>query len=133
MISLKDLILDQKILGLSDIEVIKRYFVLNDLEVEGLDIIEELTKSKIEKLKQQQDVAKTWVNSLPSTYLYENYDLKTANMLHNLELNYLVNNKTLTDNYLNWAKENIPNIKRPQVYFNPLVDYLEKNGVYFKK
>ena len=33
---------------------------------------------------------------------------------------------------MKWAKENVPNIERPKVYFNPLVEYLEVNGILFK-
>lgn len=67
-----------------------------------------------------------------SKYLYEHYDLDIANKLHNLELNYLVNGGELSDVFLEWANENVPNIERPQVFFNPLVDWLEDKGIEFK-
>ena len=31
----------------------------------------------------------------------------------------------LTEGRLEWAREHLPNIERPQVYFNPLVDWLK--------
>lgn len=94
MITLKQLLKEQEILGedgLNDIQIIKSFFTLNNLEENGIDLIYELTKSKIEKMKKRQRIIEEWVCILPSKYLYENYDLNTANNLHRLELNYLIN------------------------------------------
>lgn len=132
MITLEQLVKGQKWNGMTDIQIIRIYFESNDLEEEGMDLIHELTKSKLEKLKHKQKIVREWTSYLPSKYLYENYDLDTADMLHTLELDYLSNGGELSKNRLEWAKENVPNIERPQVYFNPLVEYLEMNGVLFK-
>ena len=117
---------------MSDVEIIKAFFTLNDMEEEGVDLIHELSKSKIEKMKHERRLAKEWICCLPSSYLYENYDLETANELHMLELDYLINGGELSSNFLKWASENIPNITRPGVYFNPLIDFLRSNGIEFK-
>lgn len=132
MITLKELIKNQEWNDMSDIQVIKTFFKLNDMEEEGMDLIHELTKSKIEKMKQKHQIAKDWASFLPSKYLYEHYDLDTADKLHTLEINYLVNGGELSDRFLEWARENVPKIERPQVYFNPLVDWLEKKDIRFK-
>ena len=116
---------------MSDIQVIKTFFDLNNMEEEGIEMITELSKTKIEKLKHKHNVAETWICMLPSKYLYEHYDLDTADKLHNRELNYLVNGGELSSGFLEWAKENVPNIIRPQSYFNPLVDWLEDKGIEF--
>ena len=132
MVTLEQLVKDQKHNGMSDVGVIRTFFNLNDMEEEGMKLIYELSRAKIEKLKRERKIVREWTSYLPSKYLYENYDLDTANWLHSLELNYLSYGGKLTENYLIWAKENVPNIKRPQVYFNPLVEYLEEQGVLFK-
>lgn len=132
MTTLKQLIDEQKLNGISDIQIIRTFFELNDMEEEGIDLIQELTKSKIEKLKRKQRIVEEWVSYLPSKYLYENYDLEIADMLHTLELDYLCNGGKLSKNRLEWAKENVPNIDRPKVYFNPLVEWLGINGLVFK-
>ena len=116
---------------MSDIQVIKTFFDLNNMEEEGIDMITELSKTKVEKLKHKHNVAETWICMLPSKYLYEHYDLDIADKLHNLELNYLVNGGELSGGFLEWAKENVPNIVRPQSYFNPLVDWLKDKGIEF--
>ena len=52
-------------------------------------------------------------------------------MLHSLELDYLANGGKLSDDFLKWAKENVPNIIQPEVYFFPLVDWLEERDIKF--
>ena len=132
MITLKQLVDEQNFTGLSDVEVIRKFFVLNDMEEEGMNLIHTLTKSKVEKLKHKNRVVEEWTSHLPSKYLYENYDLDTADGLHTLELDYLSHGCELSDSRLVWARENIPNIKMPQIYFRPLIEYLDDKDIRFK-
>lgn len=132
MITLKELVDNQKWNDATDIRVIKAFFELNDLEEDGIDIISNLAKSKINKIKNRYIIAETWICMLPSKYLYENYDLDIADHLHMLELNYLISGGELSVSQLKWAKENIPNIKEPQAYYRPLIDWLEKKEIQFK-
>ena len=132
MITLEQLVAEQKFTEMSDFTVIKTFLVMNDMETEGMDLIHELTKSKVEKLKRKERIVKEWTSHLPSKYLYENYDLDMADRLHTLELDYLSNGCELSASRLEWAKENIPNIKMPQVYFRPLIEWLDGKGIRFK-
>ena len=133
MTTLKELVANQNLTGHTDIQIIKAFFTLNDMEEEGMDLFYALTKSKIAKLNHRQYIVEEWVSHLPSTYLYENYDLETADMLHRLELDYLSNGEELSDWSLKWAQENISNIISPECYFVPLVHWLEKRGIKFKE
>ena len=132
MITLEQLVKEQKFTGMSDIGVIRTFFDMNDMEEEGMDLIQELTKSKVEKLKRRQRQVEEWTSHLPSKYLYENYDLDIADRLHNLELDYLSHGCELSSCRLKWAEENIPNIKKPYFYFQPLVEYLDSKDIRFK-
>jgi len=132
MVTLKQLVYEQKLNGMSDIQIIKEFFDLNNLEEEGMDLIHELTRTKIEKMKQKHRMSEEWACILPSKYLYETYDLDIADKLHTLELNYLVNGGELSKNHLEWAIENIPNIEEPKAYFQPLVEWLKDKGIRFK-
>ena len=132
MITLKELVQEQSWNDATDLQIIKAYFELNDLEADGIDIISELTKSKINKIKNRYAVAETWVCMLPSKYLYETYSIDTADRLHRLELDYLMNGCKLSDKQLKWAKKNVPNIKMPECYFQPLIAWLEEKGIEFK-
>lgn len=132
MITLKELVQEQTWNDMTDIQIIRAYFELNDLESSGIDIISELTKSKINKIKNKYETAETWVCMLPSKYLYENYEIDVADRLHRLELDYLMNGGELSDKQLRWAKENVPNIKVPECYFQPLIAWLEEREIRFK-
>ena len=132
MITLKELVQNQAWTDATDIQIIKAYFEMNDLESDGIDIISELTKSKINKIKNRYAVAETWVCMLPSKYLYEKYELDIADRLHRLELDYLMNGGELSDKQLKWAKENVPNIRMPECYFQPLIAWLEDREIRFK-
>lgn len=132
MVTLKELVDNQKWNNATDIQIIKSFFTLNDMEEDAIDLISELTKSKISKMKNRYLMAETWICMLPSKYLYETYDIDTANHLHMLELNFLMNGGKLSGSHLKWAKENISKIKMPQVYFRPLIDWMEEKGIKFK-
>ena len=125
MVTLEQLVKEQKLFDMTDIQVIKMFFDLNDLEEEGVELITELSKVKIEKLKRRKQMVEDWTSYLPSKYLYENYDLETADKLHALELDFLSHGCELSELRLEWARENVPNIVIPQAYFNPLIDYLD--------
>ena len=131
MVTLEQLVKEQKWNGVSDIQIIKTFFDMNNMEEEGVDMIHELSKTKINKLKCERKVVRDWTSYLPSKYLYENYDLETANMLHTLELDYLSNGCNLSQKRIEWARENIPNIKMPKVYFRPLIDWMKDKVIVF--
>ena len=132
MVTLEQLVKEQKLLNMTDIQIIKMFFTLNDTEEEGVELITELSKVKIEKLKRRKQMVEDWTSYLPAKYLYENYDLDTADKLHVLELDFISHGCELSELRLEWAQENVPNIVRPQAYFNPLIDYLEEKGIRFK-
>lgn len=132
MVTLRELVENQKWNDATDIQVIKAFFEMNNLEEEGITLISCLTQSKISKIKNKYAIAEEWICMLQSKYLYENYDLDIADHLHRLELNYLINGGKLSKSQFKWAKENIPNIKRPETYFNPLIEWMEEKDISFK-
>lgn len=128
---LEDYVREQKFTGMTDIQIIKAYFIDNDIEEEGMEISHDLAKSKIEKMNHRKHIIDEWAYHIPSEYLYENYSVDIASNLHRIELDYIVNGE-VTGSRLKWAKENIPNIEMPKVYFIPCMDWLEKQGIKFK-
>lgn len=133
MITLETLVKDQYFTKMTDIQIITTFLKENDMEEEALEIIYDITKEKIRKIKEEQRITRTWLSMIPSKYLYETYDLDTADMLHAIELDFISYGcKRLTIKYLEWAKENIPNLEMPKVYFRPLVVWLDKeHGIRF--
>lgn len=133
MITLETLVKDQCFTKMTDIQIITTFLKENDMEEEALDIIYDITKEKIRKIKEEQRMTRTWLSMIPSKYLYETYDLDTADMLHAIELDFISYGcKRLTTRYLEWAKKNIPNIEMPKIYYRPLVVWLDKeHGIRF--
>lgn len=127
-VTLKKLVNAQYIERPSDLQIIKHYFTENDLEEEAIQMISELSESKVTKLKLRLENIDTWATYLPSTYLYKEYDLEIADKLHMMELDYLINEGKITSKKLKWARKNVPNILEPEAYFQPLIRYLEENG-----
>lgn len=130
--TLRELIDVQRVNGATDFQVIEAYFTLNNLEEEAIDLISQLAQSRISKIKDRYLMAEVWVCTLPQKDLYEHYDFDTAEHLHKLELNFVMNDGKLSEEYLKWAKENIPNIKMPVCYFRPLIDWMQKRNISFK-
>ena len=58
MITLRELVQEQAWNNATDLQIIKTYFELNDLEDDGIDIISKLTKSKINKIKKLSQIFK---------------------------------------------------------------------------
>lgn len=132
MKQLKDYIELQKFTGMSDMEIITQYFIDNDMEEEAMELSHNLAKAKIEKLKHRNNIIKTWAYTIPSEYLYKKYSVEIASRLHRIELDYIVNGE-VTNGRLEWAKENLPNIKEPDVYFQPCIEWLAERGIKFKE
>lgn len=120
----------QKLTGDTDIDIIKAYFIDNDMEEEFMDISHALAKAKIDKLRARKHIIKEWAYTIPSDYLYEKYPVKTATMLHRIELDYIVNG-AVTGPRLDWARLHFPKLKEPGVYFQPCVRWLLEHGIEF--
>lgn len=133
MKKLEELVKEYKYSEASDIDIIREYFISNDLEEKAIDMMNDLSRIKMEKLRNKNKIAEEWVCMLPSKYLYQNYKLDVADMLHRLELDYLIHEKELSSSNIKWARENIPNIKKPECYFQPVIHYLEEKGIKFKE
>ena len=131
MISLKEYVDWQKFTDMNDMEIITQYFIDNDMEEEAMELSHNLAKAKINKMRHRQDIIKTWSYTIPSEYLYEKYPIDIATMLHRIELDYIVNG-AVTNKRLEWARENLPNIKEPDVYFQPCINWLAERCIKFK-
>lgn len=132
MTTLKEYTDYQKFTGMSDMEIITQYFIDNDMEEAAMELSHNLAKAKIEKMKHRNNIIKTWAYTIPSEYLYNKYSLDVASRLHRIELDYIVNGE-VTNGRLEWAKENLPNIKEPDVYFQPCIEWLAEHGIKFKE
>lgn len=138
MISLEELISNQKYTGLSDIDIIKAWFIDNDKESEGINLMAELSKSQFDKIYLQLKNAQTWIPIVPDVY-ESNKSTKykvseeEGKYLNKITQRFLLGLE-LNDDLLNWAKNNIPNMNTPTVIFAPMVKWLkDKYKIKFRR
>ena len=117
-----------------DKTIIYKYIVDNDLESEYIDLITKLSSSKISKLENQKNITNVMLDTIIGTmkYLLRTYPRDIALFLVELNLYYA---KTYDFSYelIQKAKEIIPTINRPKMYFNDIVVHLNvKYGIKFK-
>lgn len=133
-ISLLELINAQPITGMSDLEIIKTWFIQNNYEQEGLTLIADLSKSKANKLETILCNARLWIPTLPTTFeplktqISEEFAKKFG-----IIVNMYLLDMPLEGELLKWAKETFPKYKTPTVIFRPALEWLkDKYGIEFK-
>lgn len=132
MTSLKQLIEENKLFHYEDIEIIKKWFVENNFEDLGLRMIPELAAIKAGKIQKQLDYARTWIPVKINMKNVEGIDADTAICLNKI-ITYCMLSMDLPEAYLEWARENIPKMNLPKLFFMPAVGYLtDKYGIEFK-
>lgn len=129
MKTLKELIIYQELTGEDDLHIIYEWFVQNNRESDGIAIIAQLAESRTKKLKERLAYAQTWLPSIPDV---SSDDDVTKKYLHRI-IRLGILDCDLTNHYYvyQWAKENIPKMKIPQVFFMPTLRYLQKYGIEF--
>ncbi len=132
MKTLKEMVGEQRLTKEQDIDIIKRWFVENDCEQDGLVLIPFLAKSQTEKIKRKYDFALTWNPNLQDLRKVVK-DKEVAEKLNRLQVYCTLDYPMQEDNQLLiWARENIHNkMEVPKVFFMPTVLYLQKYGVEF--
>lgn len=130
--SLKDLVIEQSMTGEEDIEIVYRWFVENNKQLDGIKLMTELAESATNVLTNKLEYIKLWMSNLPDMVYYSDDKEIVAklNLIQRLGiLDYDLNNYT---HVLNWAKENIPNMKEPAMFYQPVKTYLAKYDIRFK-
>lgn len=113
----------------NDIEIISQWFVENNSECEGLKLISRLAQAQVKKVTDKYEFI---LRGLPYVGLgaTENKTYSNLAMLERLALGEL-NLESFTNLYA-WAKEEIPKMIIPNVFYAPTIDYLKKYGIVFK-
>lgn len=124
MKSLKELLEENKLFHYEDIEIIKNWFVENNFEDLGLRMIPELAAIKAGKIQKQLDYARTWIPIKIDMNKVEGVDADTAVCLNKI-ITCCMLSMDLPEVYLEWAKENIPKMNLPKLFFMPTIYYLK--------
>lgn len=118
-----------------DLYLIKEWFIKNNLEEEGLNLIVDLARSKSNKLEASLRSIRNWDLNMVTSEQFERlgYDKDTSKKLELIERLGLLNNdlKQYTSLY-EWAKETIPTLNGPSEIYIPTLRYLKKYNIYFK-
>ncbi len=135
MKTLKELVEWQKMTDLSDLQIIRTWFIENNMESEGLSIIADLAESKTNKLQTVLDGARAWLPILPDLEK-SNQGLLTkeqADILQKVITIFLLGMDLKESGFYSWAEQEIPKMKCPKIIFVPCVKWLkEKYGIRFK-
>lgn len=130
MINLREL-LDKYEGFYSDKDIILEYFVQNNMEYEGMNLLISLAKNKTQKVQNELDYIKSWTPIKIDMTKVHNCEEVGENL--NQIITYQICGLELPNDLLEWAKENIPNMKLPQLMFMDTVKWLkEKYGIRFK-
>lgn len=127
-----------RFIKLSDLELIKEWFIENNLEEEGIKLLADLSYNKINKIETSLNSIRNYDLSLIDVSKNlknepEEYSKETADNLTMLERAGLLNLNLRQYSFLyNWAKENIHKINVPKVYYVPTLHYLASYDLYFK-
>lgn len=135
MKTLKELVEWQKVTDLSDLQIIRTWFIENNMESEGLSIIADLAESKANKLQDTLTYARSWLPILPDLEK-SNRGLLTkeqADILQKVITIFLLGMDLKESGFYSWAEQEIPKMKCPKIIFVPCVKWLdEKYGIRFK-
>lgn len=117
--------------SLSDIRLIQEWFTQNNQEAAGLELVSKLAQSQLNKVERKYDYARTWI---PVKVDMRNVcqDKDVGEKLNKL-IDYQILGVPIPDNLLMWAKETIPSMKMPPLFFMDTAKWLdERFGIKFK-
>ena len=138
--TLKQLVDLQALTGEQDIDIIYNWFVKNDAEEIGIDLVTQLSKSKINKLQNVLDGARAWIPNMMRPYPKQPknarktryYDEETERRLTQL-VQYNILQMELPKTLLDWAREHIPQMEEPFCFYWLTTRWLkDQYGIEFK-
>lgn len=117
--------------SLSDIRLIQEWFTQNNQEAAGLELVSKLAQSQLNKVERKYDYARTWIPvKVDMRDVCQDKDV--GEKLNKL-IDYQILGVPIPDNLLIWAKETIPAMKMPPLFFMDTAKWLdERFGIKFK-
>lgn len=117
--------------SLSDIRLIQEWFTQNNQEAEGLKLVSELAQSQLNKVERKYDYARTWI-PVKVDMCDVCPDKDVARKLDKI-INCQILGLELPDDLLEWARDTIPTMKMPLLFFMDTAKWLnERFGIRFK-
>lgn len=135
MKSLKELVAYQNLSGKKDIEIICNWFTENNMEIEGISLMEKLATNKANRLTNEIDRIKSNMSMYAGTdILFREYKSEIASKLNHIIVLYILglDIEQYYPQHIKWLKETIPTLKCPSVFWRDFYEWLKSKGIYFK-
>lgn len=139
MVTLEELVGLQKFTGATDNELIVEWFKQNDLALEGLEMVYNLAKKKIEDDAWKKHLLLDDLRMFgPTKELSDTFGVEDAFKLTNLILHWIISNREGEDfvnvykDSMPWIKEKVESVNQPHVFWQPFTRWLNSQGIYFK-
>lgn len=132
-IKLSEFAKNYEMMGCDDpIKIIREYIIESNRESDALTIIPTLAKARLDKIQQQLDYARVWIpNKCDLQKCNKNITAQQAKMLDRLTDVYCLGLE-IPEVYIEEVKKVISNMKRPNIVFAPMVEWLkDKYGICF--
>lgn len=135
MITLKELVAMQSLNQKTDIEIIVDYFTINELESEGINLMNVLAKSKCDRLSSELGKLKGNLSMYGGAdILYKEFGLKVGGRLNTIIMLFILgfDIENVYKGHFEWLKETIPTLKCPKIFWKDFYDWLVSKEIYFK-
>ena len=134
MKTLKELVAMQTFTGKSDLDIIQDWFVENEMESEGIDLMNRLAKIKIDKQSFELGKLKGSLSMYGGTdVLYKEFGNKIGGKLDKIIILFILGYDIEKEyvGHFEWLKETIPTLKCPKIFWREFYDWLASKGIYF--
>ena len=125
-IKLSEFARNYELAGCDDpITIIREYIIESNRESDALTIIPTLAKARLDKIQKQLDYARVWIpNKCDLQTCNKNITAQQAKMLDTLTDMYCLG-LGISEIYLEEVKKVISNMKRPDIVFAPMIEWLK--------
>ncbi len=134
MITLKELVNMQPLTQKTDFEIITDYFIQNDLESKGIDLMNILAKAKCDKLSNELGKVKGNLSMYGGAdVLYKHFGNKIGGKLNHIITLFILGYDIEKDypTCFEWLKETIPTLKCPKIFWKEFYEWLASKEIYF--
>lgn len=129
----------QELTGETDSQIVTRWFTENNLTTEGMEIMYNLAKHKIEDDEWRYGCLVSDMHMYGATEsLIKEFGRKDGVKLDNIIRNYIICKRTGENfeerypQFIEWLKEKIPQHNLPKMFWRDFADYLESKEIYWK-
>lgn len=117
--------------GKNDLKVIEQWFIINDKESDGIDLISTLSKSKVDKLDCIINRASFYQGVAEG--LCKNYGTEIGGRLYDITLLFLLGHDIENEypHHFDWLRFTVPQLKQTAPFCMPFRVWMKSKGIEF--